>query len=160
MCYDAGFMWGSVCPTIRAGCMGPRDLYQELYSIKGQVVYCCRCILRGTAPSGLPPFAEACPQDWTDIQPGDNSFAWACSAAHGILSEGFTPKHCAHCEAVEGPPTGQRRRLLDVIYNVELFSRFQRRRWDLFPLAQPPGARMQMMPLWMVPTARCGRKQS
>jgi hypothetical protein len=98
------------------------DLYQELYSYQGSRVYCCRCVRRSIESSSLLPYAASCPLGWTEIQPGDG-FAWACSDALGLLSEGFTPTHCALCEAGRAEPSGQRRRLLFNLFTVL---------WDVF----------------------------
>jgi len=91
----------NVCAGISSGCQGPSDKYQELFSLNGEMAYCCRCISRQI---GDPVDQEQCPVNWTTGF--DNCWSLAvgpCKSAGGIYSLTNSPSGptCCNCDQPE-----------------------------------------------------------
>jgi hypothetical protein len=121
---DNGLM---VCANVLAECTGPDDLYQEIFSVWGETVYCCRCTPR-RPHDPLP--GESCPSSWAvgdaaclDLATGN------CKDVGGLFSTTLNPKCCV-CE----DPVARRLSLWD-----DFTAWFQNACFTMFPGASELG---------------------
>lgn len=97
-----------VCYYIRADCRGPNDKYQELYSVGGERVYCCRCTYR--EPGDPLEEEKECPSAWTT---GDSACAslsqGQCLSIGGIWSEvrKYGADTCCKCTPPDQNPVSR-----------------------------------------------------
>lgn len=96
----------NVCGGIRVNCRGPNDKYQELFSVDGKPVYCCRCTYR--QPGDPLVDDEVCPTEWTSGSEACHSLATGeCKNIGGTWSEVliYDDDPCCKCDSQDPPPT-------------------------------------------------------
>lgn len=91
-----------VCRDIRSNCRGSNDKYQELYSLDGKDVYCCRCTYR--QPDDPVADNELCPSGWTSHDAACSSLATgSCKNYGGMWSEVliYDDDSCCRCDFLD-----------------------------------------------------------